>query len=207
MNIQLLYKEKSFMNHQFPMITAMNDPPTVFEGMIRCEKGEVKKLAKEQIWPFIEYANWHRFRLELPKEYPLKPPVVTWLTEISHPNIVTDIPGAVCASIIGEAWKPNLKLVSVVNALYYLLSEPNPLNVFDNPKCMKAAEACRKHGFPKRSNTKKSKDSRNVVRFNIMPVPDPSHVERSEDTVHFTILDKRNEDNSTEIDNDGTKTY
>jgi hypothetical protein len=41
-NIPLLYKEKTFTNHQFPTVTALNDPPTQYEGMLRCEKGEVK---------------------------------------------------------------------------------------------------------------------------------------------------------------------
>ena len=193
MNIQLLYKEKSFLNHQFPTITALNDPPSVFEGMIRCEKGEVKKLSQDKIWPFTEYTNWHRFRLELPKEYPLKPPVITWLTDISHPNIVANIPGAVCASIIGEAWRPNLRLASVVNALYYILSDPNPLNVFDNPECLKSAEICRKYGFPKRSAGKKQEESEKFVRFNMMPVPEPTHIEQLSDTIHFTILGRKNE--------------
>jgi hypothetical protein len=193
MNIQLLYKEKSFLNHQFPTITALNDPPSVFEGMIRCEKGEVKNLAQDKIWPFTEYVDWHRFRLELPKEYPLKPPVITWLTDISHPNIVTNIPGAVCASIIGEAWRPNLRLVSVVNALYYLLSDPNPLNVFDDPKCLKSAEICRKYGFPKSSAGKKQEESEKLFRFNIMPVPEPTHIEKPNDTIHFTVLGRENE--------------
>jgi len=144
MNLSLLYKEKSFLNHQFPTIKAIKDPPTAFEGMIRCEKGEVRKLAQDKVWPFTDYIEWHRFRLDLPKEYPLKPPIITWLTDISHPNIVVNIPGAVCNSILGEEWKPTLKLASVVNALYYLLSDPNPNNVFDDPKCLKAAEICRK---------------------------------------------------------------
>ncbi|MEM4251241.1 MAG: hypothetical protein QW828_05370, partial [Candidatus Bathyarchaeia archaeon] len=66
MNIPQLYREKDFLNHQFPMVTAVNDPPTIFEGMLRCEKGEVKQLAEQRIWPFTEYVQWQRFRLELP---------------------------------------------------------------------------------------------------------------------------------------------
>ena len=193
MNLSLLYKEKSFLNHQFPTIKAINDPPTAYEGMIRCEKGEVKRLAQEKVWPFTNYVDWHRFRLDLPKEYPLKPPIVTWLTEISHPNIVTNIPGAVCNSIVGEEWKPSLKLVSVVNVLYYLLSDPNPNNVFDDPKCLKAAEICRKYSFPKRRIQKKAEENK-VSRFNIMPVPRPSEAKDSGETVQFIVLGKKKEE-------------
>jgi hypothetical protein len=67
-NLPLLFKEKSFINHQFPMVTPLADPPTLYEGLVRCEKGEVKDLAEKGVWPFTEYIGWHRFRLELLNE-------------------------------------------------------------------------------------------------------------------------------------------
>ncbi len=193
MDTSLLYKEKSFLNHQFPTITALNDPPTVYEGMIRCEKGKVKSLAQEKIWPFTEYVSWQRFRLELPREYPLKPPIVIWMTDISHPNIVTNIPGAVCNSLLGEDWKPNLRLVSVVNALYFLLSDPNPNNVFDHKSCLKAAEICRKYNFPLRKVQKDNKGNQGIAHFNILPIPKPSEIQKPGDAVQFTILGGKKE--------------
>lgn len=171
MDIPLLLKEKNLLNHQFPTITAVNDPPTQYEGLIRCEKGEVKTLSEKGVWPFTDYTNWHRFRFDLPPEYPLKPPVATWLTEISHPNIVAKIPNAVCVSILGEKWDPKLKLISIVNALHYLLTDPNPQNVFDHPNCRKAAEVCRSYGFPKMAKPSEKKEAEDIVRFNIVPVP------------------------------------
>jgi len=172
LDISTLYKEKSLLNHQFPTVTATNDPPTRFEGLIRCEKGEVKRLAEQGVWPFTEYADWNRFRLDVSSEYPLKPPVATWLTEISHPNIVPNVPNAVCVSILGDKWDPRLKLISVVNALHYLLTDPNPQNVFDHPRALKAATVCRSHGFPKMAKVKKSESTTNdTVRFNIVPIP------------------------------------
>lgn len=189
MNLSLLYKEKNFVNHQFPTVASLNDPPTVYEGMLRCEKGEVKSLAEKRIWPFTEYAEWNRFRLELLEEYPLKPPRAIWLSQVSHPNIVPNVPNAVCVSILGENWRPDLKLVSVVNALYYLLSDPNPDNVFDHPSSLKAASVCRSYGFPKMAKKSQSKPS-DVVRFNIVPVPrTPPRPERvaPSDIVRFRI--------------------
>jgi hypothetical protein len=169
LDLPLLYKEKSFVNHQFPTVAAIDDPPVTYEGMLRCERGEVKKLAEQKIWPFTEYADWNRFRLQLPEEYPLKPPVVTWISEISHPNIVPLIPSAVCVSILGDKWRPDLKLVSVLNALYYLLSDPNPENVFDHPSCLKAAKVCRSYGFPKMVSRRVTPSD--TLRFNIIPLP------------------------------------
>lgn len=171
MNLPLLFKEKSFINHQFPMVTPLADPPNLYEGLVRCEKGEVKDLAEKGVWPFTEYVGWHRFRLELLNEYPLKPPVVTWLTEISHPNIVPNIAGAVCVSVLGEGWRPDLKVVSVINSLYYLLSDPNPNNVFDHPNCIESAKVCRRYGFPKRGMQKKPVEPEDTLRFNIIPLP------------------------------------
>ena len=189
MNIPQLLKEKDFLNHQFPTVTALNDPPTNYEGLLRCEKGEVKRLADQKIWPFTEYTEWQKFRLELSEEYPVKPPVVTWLTEIPHPNIVPNIAGAVCVSILGESWRPTLKLVSVVNSLYYLLSDPNPNNVFNHPKCLDAAKVCSKYDFPKMNPKEKKTSETDTVRFNIIPVPTLAAALMSpRDVVRFTIL-------------------
>jgi hypothetical protein len=170
-NIPLLYKEKNFLNHQFPTVMALNDPPTAYEGMLRCEKGEVMALAEKKIWPFTDYVDWNRFRLELPDEYPLKPPRALWLSDIAHPNIVPKVMNAVCVSVLGENWRPDLKLVSVVNALYYLLSDPNPDNVFDHPNCLKAASVCRSYGFPKTVKHKTAHQQNDILRFNIVPIP------------------------------------
>jgi len=191
-NLPLLYKEKNFTNHQFPTVMALNDPPTAYEGMLRCEKGEVKTLAGEEIWPFTEYVDWNRFRLELPDEYPLKPPRAMWLSDISHPNIVPKVMNAVCVSILGENWRPDLKLVSVVNALYYLLSDPNPDNVFDHANCLKAASVCRSYGFPKMVKRKTTTQQGDLLRFNIVPIPREPRRETTPpgDVIRFRILER-----------------
>ena len=192
MDVTLLYKEKSLLNHQFPTITAVNDPPTRFEGLIRCEKGEVERLAEKGVWPFTEYVSWNRFKLELPQEYPLKPPVATWLTDISHPNIVPNIPNAVCVSILGEKWDPRLKLISVVNSLHYLLTDPNPQSVFDDPRSLKAANVCRSHGFPKMAKYLQKEEPNDIVHFNIVPVPRASTNPMAGDIVTFRIPGRDN---------------
>ena len=193
MDVTLLLKEKSLLNHQFPTITALNDPPTQFEGLIRCEKGEVKKLSEKGVWPFTDYTSWQRFRLDIPPEYPLKPPVATWLTDIAHPNIVPKVPNAVCVSILGEKWDPRLKLISVVNALHYLLTDPNPQNVFDHPDSLKAATVCRSYGFPKMANTKVKKEVvDDIVRFNVVPIPRTAPLPSSAagDIIRFNLPDR-----------------
>jgi ubiquitin-protein ligase len=193
MDTTVLYREKNLLNHQFPTITALNDPPTQYEGLIRCEKGEVKKLSEKGVWPFTEYTDWNRFRLDLTLEYPLKPPVAMWLSDISHPNIVPNIPNAVCVSILGEKWDPRLRLISVVNALHYLLTDPNPSNVFDHPRSLKAANVCRSYGFPKMTKAKQQpkKETDDTLRFNVVPVPRlPVTPSGPRDIVRFSIPGK-----------------
>ena len=191
-----LLKERDIIKREFPTVTPLNDPPTIYEGMLRCEKGPVKELADKGIWPFTEYVKWHRFRLELPKEFPYEKPIVTWLTDISHPNIVPNIRGAVCISILGKAWSPNTTIVSVINSLYFLLTDPNPWDVYKHPTCLKSGEALREHGFPK---TKKMEEKQkegiqyhDVVRFTVMPtipqeIPTKPKISEPSDIVRFTF--------------------
>jgi hypothetical protein len=139
--------------------------------------------------------------MALPLEYPIKPPVVTWLTEISHPNIVPNIPTAVCVSVLGKGWKPDLKLPGVINALSYLLVDPNPDSVFDHASCLKAAEECKKHDFPRKGRKHEDDtvhfnlpppppDSDDVARFNVVPLPDSpdSSENRPDGIVHFKVF-------------------
>lgn len=64
--------------------------------------------------PDIKPFNGVAFRVELsfPEEYPFKPPQVTFVTPIYHPNI--DENGKVCLGIItSENWKPATKVEQV----------------------------------------------------------------------------------------------
>lgn len=63
-------------------------------------------------------------RIDFPREYPLKPPTLTFTTKIYHPNISED--GLVCLPLIStENWKPYTKTYQVLEALNMLVSRPN----------------------------------------------------------------------------------
>lgn len=69
------------------------------------------------------------FRLEvnIPAEYPLKPPRVRFLTKIYHPNI--DSQGRICLDSLNMppkgAWKPSLNVATVLTSIQALMSSPN----------------------------------------------------------------------------------
>ncbi len=143
---EALMDEYTYLREQFPLVR-MIDLMT-YKGTLRCERGPVKDLADRGIWPFTEYVKWHEFKMVLSYLHPYKPPTVTWLTDISHPNIIPTKKGKVCVSILGKKWLPNTKLAAVVNALYFLLSDPNPYSAYPNKRCQEVAKICRMFGFP-----------------------------------------------------------
>lgn len=103
------------------------------------------------------------FRLEInvPSEYPLKPPRVRFLTPIYHPNI--DTQGRICLDTLTMppkgAWKPSLNISTLLTTVQALMSSPNPddglmVDITDeyrrNPTLFqrKAREWTQRHAFP-----------------------------------------------------------
>lgn len=197
-----IMKDRTDLQLQFPLITPMNNPPTIYEGFCRCETGPVKDYADKGIWPFTEYVQMHRFRLELPDQYPTKPPVATWLTNISHPNIVPLTRGVVCVSTLDKRWRPDLTLSLVVESIFFLLGNPNPLNPWKYASCLSAGQAIMPYGdikkqkdmdgqpvdvFFLRPSREKPSD---IVRFRIIPRELPSETRPAgppNDRIHFHL--------------------
>jgi len=100
-----------------------------------------------------------KIQIDFPAEYPFKPPKVTFLTKIYHPNV--DEKGQVCLGIIApENWKPATKTDQVIESLVSLVHEPEPEHplraelaeeyVKDKKKFMKNAEDFTKKHAEKR---------------------------------------------------------
>jgi len=67
--------------------------------------------------------------IEIPHEYPFKPPKLQFTTKIYHPNIKSD--GSICSNVLGDGWSPQLKISEVLLTVRTLLTEPNPEHAVD----------------------------------------------------------------------------
>ena len=71
-----------------------------------------------------------RLSMKVPTEYPIAPPLVSFITPIFHPNVHWKT-GEICLDILKTAWSPAWTLQSVCRAITALMSCPegdSPLN-------------------------------------------------------------------------------
>jgi ubiquitin-conjugating enzyme E2 D/E len=67
--------------------------------------------------------------IQIPKEYPFKPPICKFKTKIYHPNINKDN-GNICLNILKpDKWNPSLSISNVLLSIMVLLAKPK----FDDP--------------------------------------------------------------------------
>jgi len=71
-------------------------------------------------------------KIQVPKEYPISPPKIEFLTKIFHPNVHYET-GEICMDILKDKWSPVWTLLTVCRAIVSMLSNPregsdSPLN-------------------------------------------------------------------------------
>ena len=67
-------------------------------------------------------------QLDIPADYPMKPPVVKFITPVYHCNVVQTT-GRICLDLLhsppGGVWSPALTLVNLCMSIQSLLTDPN----------------------------------------------------------------------------------
>jgi len=101
---------------------------------------------KESYW----YGGTYTFKFEIPDNYPYKPPKVTCLDKIYHPNI--DVNGPICLNLLKKDWRPILTVQQVIHGLIFLFLEPNP----SDPLNLSAADVMRQDINKFKQNVNKS---------------------------------------------------
>jgi len=68
-----------------------------------------------------------KIHVALPKEYPFKPPVLSFKTKVYHPNVTNDDRGAMCLGMLRpDEWKPPNKINDVLRLVRTVLAAPQP---------------------------------------------------------------------------------
>lgn len=99
----------------------------------------MKIIRKEDEWmefsliikPIMGYweGGLYEFKFNMPVKYPFDGPKVICVDKIYHPNI--DLEGKICVNIL-RPWKPTYTIETIMIALLFLFTTPNPNDPLNN---------------------------------------------------------------------------
>jgi ubiquitin-conjugating enzyme E2 R len=137
--------------------------------------------------------------MKFPNDYPMSPPVVTFVSDFWHPNVYAD--GKVCISILHppgademsgelpeERWLPTQTVTTILLSIISLLNSPNT----SSPANVDASVEWRRHpdAYRERIRVLVEKANKNVPPHIKIPHPDTDPAERQRQVEKMKILDK-----------------
>jgi ubiquitin-protein ligase len=87
----------------------------------------------------VKSVDTHRLTLQVTQDYPYQKPIVQWMSEIFHPNIMTYSEGGFVCTKFLDNWSFNSELADFLRGLEVLLQKPNPKSPYATCTCNEAA--------------------------------------------------------------------
>ena len=97
-------------------------------SVLACREDDIHQLQGEIEGPVDTPYYGGKFKLDirLPREYPLKPPIIRFKTKVWHPNI-SSATGAICLDVLWPSkWTVTQTLKTALISIQGLLTQPEP---------------------------------------------------------------------------------
>jgi ubiquitin-protein ligase len=107
--------------------------PAMISVTLRGAPGPVRKDGR------VTQSETHRFQLQVTHEYPYRKPIVQWMSDIFHPNIMKYSEGGFVCTRLLEDWSWESTLTDFLRGLEVLLQKPNPRSPYATCTCKEAA--------------------------------------------------------------------
>ena len=149
------------------------DNPLGWKAVLERGEPSAEWLEAEGACPYAN-GTW-LLTIDIPQDYPFKPPRLRFVTPIYHCNISVD--GVICLSLLQDAWSPALSIRKALDAVRALVLSPDGYNPLDAYK-----GALYKDDLPlyKAEATKHTLENARegfdvlAARYNLAPAGDPA---------------------------------
>lgn len=131
--LRLIKDEKESKSDSYK--SYFNIKPKIIKSVT--EDGNIEDIKDYMNWEGVLYGQKDtpyedgvfNIMISMPDKYPLKPPIIKYLTKIYHPNIAVN--GVICLDILKNHWSPALGITRALVSIISMMAQPNasdPLN-------------------------------------------------------------------------------